>query len=183
MKTKLLIEKGRTSLVVDHGRGDWDDKQVLAAMELYEGTQCWTVIDIRLGERPSADPWSGSGVGEDFYSQWKPKSEAEAGEVKALLQDYQELADGTLIWCTYKNIIRGHFDINGLAPGAPNGIKRAIYHRKAEAMAKLLECKNFWENHTGTIAEGKIANPYSQPSASDIPVIFALRALQAKHGL
>lgn len=183
MKTKFLIEKGRTSLVVDHGKGAWDDKQVLAAMTHYDGTRCWTVIDIRLTDTPSADPWSGSGVGEDFYSQLKPKSEAEANEVKVLLKDYQELADGTLIWCTYKNIVRGHFDINGLAPGTPNGIKRPIYHRKAEAMAKLLECKAFWENHQGTIAEGKIPNPYSQPGASDIPVILAMNTLYAKHGL
>ena len=180
MKTKYFIEKGRTSLLVDHGKGSANDKQVLAAMTHYPGTRCWTVIDIRLEQTPSADPWSGSGTGEDFYSQWKPKSDDEAKVVKALLKDYQELPDGTLIWCTYKTIVRGHDQINGSAPASPNGIKRHIYHTKAEAMAKLMACRAFWEDHLGTIAEGKIPNPYRQPGESDIPLVLALKALEDK---
>lgn len=168
-------------MLVDHGRGELGDKQVLAAMTLYEGTRCWTVIDIRLCQIPTAHPWSGSGAGEDFYSEWKPKSDAESSEVKALLKEYQELADGTLIWCTYKDIVRGHSNINGYVPACPNEIQRNIYHTKAEAMQKLRECKAFWENHQGTIAAGRIENRYSQPGSSDVQVILAINALNAKY--
>lgn len=166
--------------MVAHEDGAANEKQVLAAMTHYEGTLCWTVIDIRLESKPSADPWSGSGTGEDFYSEWKPKCGDEARVVKGLLKDYQELPDGTLIWCTYKNIVQGHEKINGLAPGSPNGIKRKIYHTKAEAMARLQECKAFWEAHHGAIAEGKIPNPYRQPGETDIPLVLALKALEDK---
>lgn len=183
MKTKFSIEKGRVSLLVDHGKNADAEKQALAAMTLYEGTRCWTIIDIRLEKVPVAHPWSGSGDGEDFYSEWKPKSPAEADEVKALLSEYEERADGTLMWCTYKDIVRGSLAVNGYTPVSAHGLKRHIHHSKAEGMAKLREIKAFWEGHQGTIVEGAIHNPYSQPSASDIWLELTCKALCAKHGV
>lgn len=181
MKTKFSFEKGRISLLVDHGKNTEAEKQVLAAMTLYEGTRCWTVIDIRLEKAPVADPWSGSAI--DFFTELKPKSAAEADEVKAMLREYEERADGTLMWCTYKNIVRGELAINGYTPVSAYGLKRYVHHTKAAGMAKLREIKAFWEKHQGTIVEGAIHNPYSQPSASDVWMALTCKELLAKHGL
>ena len=183
MKTKFSIEKGRMSLLVDQGKNTDAEKQVLAAMTLSEGTRCWTVIDTRLNRVPVAHPWSGSEMAEDFNASWKPKSASEAEAVKAMLLEYEEREDGTLMWCTYRNIVRGKLDVKGYTPVTPHGIKLHIHHSKAEGMNKLREIKAFWENHQGTIAEGAIHNPYSQPSSSDIWLTLTCNELLAKHGL
>jgi hypothetical protein len=183
MKTKFSIEKGRISLLVDHGKNADAEKQVLAAMTLYEGTRCWTIIDIRLDKAPVADPWSGSGSGEDFFSELKPKSPAEAEDAKAMLNEYEERPDGTLMWCTYNSIVRGELAINGYTPVSPYGLKRYIHHNKSGGMDKLREIKAFWDNHQGTIVEGAISNPHGQPSVTEVWMALACKALLAKHGL
>jgi hypothetical protein len=183
MKTKFLFEKGRISLLVDHGKNTDAEKQVLAAMTLSEGTRCWTIIDIRLNKVPVAHPWSGSEMADDFNAHWKPKSPSEAEAVKAMLLEYEEREDGTLMWCTYRNIVRGDLGVKGYTPVSSRGLKLYTHHDKASGMAKLREMKAFWECHHGTIAEAAIHNPYSQPSSSDVWLTLTCEELLARHGL
>lgn len=177
MKTKFLQEKGRISLIVDHGKDKSAKKQVLAAMTLYEGTGCWTLIDIRLSSNPTAHPWSGSGNGEDFYSSYKPSSPEEAETIKGMLKEFQEQEDGTLRWCTYRNIVRGETSVNGYTPIQYVDFERHVLHSKSSAFEKLKDIQTFWEAHEGTIAQAKIPNPYAQPSDS----IVSMRLIIMEH--
>lgn len=165
MKTNILREIGRVSLVIDHGvPTTMENKQALAAMTLLEGTGCWSIIDIRLDDHPRADPWSASGSGEDFYSELKPKSPEQAIEIKAMLKEYQELEDGTLVWCSFRDIVRGEPGVNGYTPAGRKNFQPPVHHSRRQGLILLKEMQDFWEAHTGTLMDAKIDNPYAQPS-------------------
>lgn len=168
MKTKLAHEKGRISLLVDHGKDKSKEKMVLAAMTLFEGTGCWTLIDIRLSERPVAHPWSGSGNGEDFYASHRPETKEEAGFFKSRLREFEELEDGEIRWCTFRDIVRGECEIDGFAPGGYKEFRRPVFHKRAGALSLLKEIQVFWEGFEGSIADSTINNPFRQPRSSNI---------------
>lgn len=172
MKTKLSYEKGRISLVVDHGKDKSKEKMVLAAMTLFEGSGCWDVIDIRLEDNPVAHPWSGSGNGDDFYATFTPKTPEEADYARTQLKEYEELEDGSFRWCTFRGIVRGACEINGFAPGHYQTFKRPVFHNRADGLAYLKSTQEFWEGFEGRITESKLDNPYRQPTAMQIE--FAL---------
>jgi hypothetical protein len=175
MKTKLVHEKGTISLVVDHGdQAQEDNLQVLAAMNKTEGTQCWMVIDIRLTERPVANPSSGSCNAEDVFSHIKPISADQSAKSKSILKEYEELEDGTLVWCTFKNIVRGQPGVNGRVPWGPLNFHAPVYHSRKDALELLAEMQAFWEDHEGTIGEAKIENPFSQPRQSVVEMRFTM---------
>lgn len=181
MKTKLVHEKGCISLVVDHGaQATEDNKQVLAAMNKMEGTQCWMVIDIRLAERPVANPWSGSCNAEDVFSYIKPASAEQSVKAKSMLKEYEEREDGTLVWCTFKNIVRGEPGVNGRVPWGPLNFHAPVYHSRKDGLELLAQMHAFWEGHEGTIAEAKIDNPFSQPRQSVIEMRFTIEESQEK---
>jgi hypothetical protein len=182
VKTKFLRERGRVSLVVDTGEPTtMDNKQALAAMTLLEGTGCWSIIDIRLDDHPSADPWSASGFSEEFYSELKPESSEQAIEVKAMLKEYQELKDGTLVWCSFRDIVRGESGVNGFTPSGKNNFQPPVYHSRRQGLALLREIQEFWEAHAGTIEESKIDNPYSQPNASVVKSTLIFQKVMREH--
>jgi hypothetical protein len=182
VKTKFLRERGRVSLVVDTGEPTtMDNKQALAAMTLLEGTGCWSIIDIRLDDHPSADPWSASGFSEEFYSELKPESSEQAIEVKAMLKEYQELKDGTLVWCSFRDIVRGESGVNGFTPSGKNNFQPPVYHSRRQGLALLREIQEFWEAHAGTIEESKIDNPYSQPNAFVVKSTLIFQKVMREH--
>ncbi|MBI6885084.1 hypothetical protein [Pseudomonas putida] len=170
MKTKYLIEKGRISLVIDNGvRGE---KQVLAAMTLWEGTGVWSIVDIRLDKYATAHEYSGSGSADEFYGELTPKSEEERSRIKAMLHEYQELEDGRIIWCPMTSLVKGAYEIDGYAPPSPNGLRRAVHHTRDQGKAILKEIQAYWEAHEGTVAQAKIANPHAQPESDRIRNMF-----------
>lgn len=180
MKTKLTYEKGRISLVVDHGKDKTQEKMVLAAMTLFEGTRCWNVIDIRLEENPVAHPWSGSGSGEDFYATFTPKSPEESNYVRSQLKEYEELEDGSFRWCTFGGIVRGAYEIDNFAPGTYQTFRRPVFHNRADGLAYLKDTQTFWEGFEGKIADSKIDNPYAQPRESRLSWDLAVIRIEAR---
>lgn len=181
MKTKLIQEKGSISLIVDHGsEATKDNKQVLAAMNRMESSQCWMVIDVRLNERPAANPSSGTCNSEDVFSHLKPESPEQAITAKSMLKEFEEREDGTLVWCTFKNIVRGESGVNGKIPWGPGNFHPPVYHSKKDGLELLKEMQAFWEDHEGTIAEAKIDNPFSQPRDSFIEMRLSLEASEKR---
>ena len=180
MKTKLTYEKGRISLIVDHGKDTSREKMVLAAMTLFEGTGCWSIIDIRLEDNPVAHPWSGSGSGEDFYSTFVPKSADEATYARSQLKEYEELEDGSFRWCTFKGIVRGACEINDYAPGGYQTFRRPVFHNRTDGLAYLKETQTFWDSYEGKIADSKIPNPHVQPNETEISWGLAIKKIEAR---
>ena len=184
MKTRISHQKGRISLLIDQPIApSGEGKAVLAAMTMNEGTGCWFLIDIRLAPHPVAHQWSGSGKGDDFYSEMKPKTPAEAKAIKAMLKEYEEREDGTLIWCSFRDIVRGELGVNGYVPASYNDFHAPVYHSRASGLAKLKEIQAFWEQHAGTVAEAKIENPYAQPTSGDIEREFIFQRVMKKYAV
>jgi hypothetical protein len=184
LKTRITHRKGRISLIIDQPIApSGEGTAVLAAMTMMEGTGCWYLIDIRLSPRPVAHQWSGSGRGEDFYSEMKPKTPAEASAIKAMLKEYEEREDGTLIWCSFRDIVRGETGVKGYVPASYNDFHAPVYHSRAEGLAKLKEIQAFWVQHTGTVAEAKIENPCAQPTSSEIEGEFIFQRVMKKHAV
>lgn len=141
---------------------------VLAAMTMFGDSECWNVIDIRLEDHPAANPWSGSGSGEDFYSTYAPKTLEEAAYLRSILREYEELSDGTFRWCTFRGIVRGECEINGFAPGGYNDFRRPVFHSFRGGLTYLKETRVFWDSYEGSIRDSKIKNPYRQATETDV---------------
>lgn len=146
---------------------------VLGAMNLFEGTRCWYLIDVRLRDYPAAHPWSGSGGGDDFWSQLTAQSPEEAAYIKSSLREYEEVEPGTFRWCTFRGIVKGECEINGYAPPGYENFRRPVFHNRASALAYLKEAQTFWESYEGTIRDSKIENAHRQPTESDIRFGFS----------
>lgn len=168
MKTRLIYEKRCISLVVDHGKDKDKEKMVLGAMNLFEGTRCWYLIDVRLRDHPAAHPWSDSGSGDDFWSQLTAESPAEAAYIKSQLRECEEIEPGTFRWCTFRGIVRGEAEIDGYSPPGYEDFKRPVFHKRAGALAYLKEAQAFWESYEGMIRDSKIDNTHRQATESDI---------------
>ncbi|WP_199028449.1 hypothetical protein [Ralstonia sp. ASV6] len=162
VKTKLITEKGRISLVIDDPSKARDERDVVAAMTLHEGTGCWQLVDIRLSEHKKPSPFGGSMYADDFCARFLPDTPEDATVAKSLLREYKELEDGKLLWCTFDGIVRGEPEINGYAP--VRYFDQAGYFSKAGGLAKLAEIKSFWDSYQGDPATAKIPNPLRQPS-------------------
>jgi hypothetical protein len=184
LKTRITHRKNHIALIIDQPIApSGEGTAVLAAMTMMEGTGCWFLIDIRLGPRPVAHQWSGSGTAEYFYSEMKPNTPSEASAIKAMLKEYEEREDGTLIWCSFRNIVRGEVGVKGYVPPSYNNFHAPVYHSKSEGLAKLNEIQEFWAQHTGTVAEAQIENPYAQPTRSDIEREFIFQRVMKKHAV
>lgn len=168
MKTRLSYDKGYISLIVDH-QGDLSkDRAVLAAMTLLEGTGCWSIVDIRLDPDGYAHPWSGSLIAEDFQSSIVPESTQDAAYVKSRLKEYEEREDGRIVWCTYRDIVRGQTGVKGYIPVARHDFHASVYHSRAEGLAYLKDAKQFWDGYEGEIELAKIDNPFRQPGSTGL---------------
>lgn len=183
MKTRLSYDKGYISLIVDH-QGDLSkDRAVLAAMTLLEGTGCWSIVDIRLDPDGYAHPWSGSLIAEDFQSSIVPESTQDAAYVKSRLKEYEEREDGRIVWCTYRDIVRGQTGVKGYIPVARHDFHPPVYHSRSEGLAYLKDVKQFWEGYEGETQLAKINNPYKQPNATGLRSELLCRKLFKEKGL
>lgn len=167
MKTKIIREKFRVSLVLDDPtkkRGEYD---VVAAMTLYEGTGCWQLVDVRLGQYMRPHPYAGGLSADHFHASHSPDSPEEAEFVKLLLREYVEDKDGSLHWCSFEGIVRGQPTVKGYAPPS-FGQSQAGYFSQKDGLAKLKEIQEFWESYEGSPAAAKVDNPHRQPTQSSI---------------
>ena len=141
MKTKITRSKGYIALIIDNPK-EANDKDVLAAMTLHEGTGCWRLIDVRLAQYRSVSKYSGSCYADDFHAEYAPKSPEEAEFVKSLLREFEEHSDGSIHWCTFEGIVRGS------QTRRPTYISfdQAGFFSQIEGLAKMKEIKRFWES-------------------------------------
>lgn len=166
--TKLIRERGRISLVLDDPTVAEEDRAVVAAMTLYEGTGCWRLMDVRLSRHRVPSPYFGGLNADDLCASIKPESPAEAAYVKSRLREYQEEADGTILWCSFDGIVRGEATVNGHSPATYAGFDQAGYFGLRSGLKKLVEIKAFWETHHCAPKEARIANPFRQPGESQL---------------
>jgi len=179
MKTKLFEVNGYIALVVDEpGKSD-EEKDVLAAMTEYEGTECWQVVDIRLAAHRAPSKYAGGLIADVLHSTFKPDSLEDAAFIKSKLREFREDQDGTLHWCTFEGIVRGQPNINGYAP-AWISLHDAGYFSRADGLAQLLRIKSFWDEYEGDPGQGKIDNQLRQASESELRVLLHIHRLTAK---
>jgi hypothetical protein len=165
MKTRLSHERGRISLIIDHGDRT-KEKAVLAQMSHMEGTGCWSITDIRLSRQCTAHKYSCSEIAEDFHAHIIPESVEEAAFIKSRLREYHELENGTIVWCTFRNIVRGESSVKGYTPPTSTGFHPPVYHSRADGLAYLKALQVFWEGHEGPTEDAKVENPDNQPRES-----------------
>jgi hypothetical protein len=166
MKTRLSHEKGRVSLIIDHQGDLTKEKAVLAQMTHMEGTGCWSITDIRLSRECRAHQYSCSEIAEDFQAHIIPESPDEAAFIKSRLREYHELENGTILWCTFRNIVRGQSSVKGYTPPTSTGFHPPVYHSRADGLAYLKALKVFWDEHEGPTEAAKVVNPDNQPRES-----------------
>lgn len=182
-RTRIHYEKGRISLKLaspDTGWGQVGD--VLAAMTMMEGTGCWFLIDLRLAPLGKPNPYAGAGIGEDFYNEHLPESEDQATKLRATLSEYEERENGLFIWCSFRNIVRGQSSIKGYTPPGYNDFHPPVWHSRKEALDKLKVIQAFWEAHTGSVNEARIANPYLQPTSDQLMSRWTAENILRKSG-
>ena len=165
MKTKISHSKRRIELVVDKGASG-DQRKVLAAMTLFEGTGCWHLTDVRFTKYVKPNPYSGSVGADDYCASIQPENQAESDYIKSVLRECVELDSGEILWCTYHGIIKGHDSVNGYAPPSWCNFAPEGYFAKNEALAHLTEAQAYWESQPDNILETdewRLHNPLAQP--------------------
>lgn len=161
-KSKIIERQGQIALVlVNPNAVPWEQNRV-AEMTNYEGTDCWTLVDIRLKRYPQLSQYGCSTSAEDYHSIFTPVSNDEAQIVKSLLREYWEDANGGIHWCTFNGIVRGHPEVNGYSPIRYLNFDQSGYFSRKEAMLKMLVMKAFWDSHEGSLSEARIENPNKQ---------------------
>ncbi len=182
MKTKLIRDKRRVQLVLAEPNPEiLYDKGVVAGMTEDEGTGCWIIADIRLGQHLIANPYAGSISGEDFVSTYKPESSTEREFYLSRLKEVDEREDGTLLWCSYSGIVRGSQSVGGYTPATWMNFTPHVYHSYREGLEVLKEIRAFWDNYIGTIADAKIDNPHYQPTGSSIRSQLIMEQVLKEH--
>lgn len=173
-KTEIIEREGQIALVFsDPTVKPWQRNRV-SEMTEDEGTGCWQLIDIRLKSAPQLSPWGCSTGADDFHASFIPKDAHEALLVKAKLREYHEEADGSIHWCTFNGIVRGHTDIDGYRPIRYQNFHQAGYFNRAEGMTKLLAMKAFWDSHQGSLLDARIENPNLQPGESEMRLMLTV---------
>lgn len=170
MKIKQISEKGRVSLVLPEN-GD----SVVARLEHWEGTECWSLTDIRLA--PHSIPSAFSFVGaEQYHSTYTPNSIDESEFVKSKLRDYFIDDAGTYHWCTFAGIVKGEESIGGYSP-SKNKFAQGGYFSYKTGIAEINKIREFWSAFEGNIKEAKIANSLLQLSESEIRGEYSLHLI------
>lgn len=165
MKTRVLRRKGCVTLIADRGVSD-APHEVLACLQQMADSSNWFIVDIRLLERPVAHEFSGSPAAEDFCANIKPESEAERAFHISRLKEYVEQSDGSLMWCTYRNLWRGEQGIDDYIP--PSIVKPSIYMPFKTGLKNLQGIRDYWEAYSGLISDAKIENLHRQPREGDL---------------
>lgn len=173
MKTKIRYRRGQIALMLDDGSKDpWHESPRVAQMELYEGTGCWQLVDIRLAPYHTIkSPYSCSLSAEHYYAHYKPRDETEASALRKTLREYDEDEEG-FHWCTFHGIVRGHKTVRGYRPSWLTH-EFAGFFSRSESLSLLKEMQQWWEAYDGEYQAAKIPNPNIQPTQTDIWMRFA----------
>lgn len=156
------------ALVVDQPAEQGATPQVLAALTNMHDSACWYLVDIRLRKHPAANEFSGSGRAEDFQAHYRPETEAQRALIKAMVREYKELEDGTVIWCTYLGLVAGEKSVDGYTPVNREKFHPPLYHSEERGLELLQDLRAFWERFEGRIEDSAIENPRGQPSESEV---------------
>ncbi|WP_342366696.1 hypothetical protein ACOK4R_34650 (plasmid) [Pseudomonas fluorescens] len=165
MRTRTIRRKGQVSLVIDR-EDPSAPREVLASLQQMADSSNWFVIDIRLLQRPVAHEFSGSAAAEDFCAHLTPESAEERDFYVKKLDDYLEQQDGTLLWCTYRNMWRGEQGIDGYIP--PSIVLPHVYMTFKNGLKLMKDIQDYWESFEGKIADAKVENPYRQPREGEL---------------
>lgn len=164
MRTRFTRSRGWIALLADDKKYPKDEAPVLAAMTLHEGTGCWQLTDIRLSLHKKPSRYSGSLNADVLCAHIKPETPEAADYVKSQLREYKELEDGTILWCTFDGIVRGHREVSGYRPPSWEDSDQAGYFSQAEGLAKLKEMQAAWDSIDSLDSNWRIDNPLRQMS-------------------
>lgn len=179
-KSEIIEREGHIALVLaDPAVAAWERNRV-AEMTEDEGTDCWRVVDIRLKRFPQLSMYGCSTGADVYHASFTPDTEAEARLVKPMLREYREDADGSIHWCTFDGIVRGHPEVDGYRPRRYLDFDQAGYFSRDEGMAKLLEMKAFWDVYDGSLVDARIENPHRQVSDSEVQGLIIMERMNAE---
>lgn len=161
MKTKISSQRGQYYELVVVEKVPANERRVLAAMTLFEGTGLWMVTDIRLHRHRRPSPYSGGLFADDIHCSYTAKNKRELAIAKGLLREYTEYGNGRLEWSTFEGLVKGPRQEEPTSFGNHNGIG---YFSRTEGLDYLREVQAFWEQCSDDPENVKIHNPYRQPS-------------------
>lgn len=168
MKVKLAKRKGYYRLVVDdkeiNAKYNCTQKEpiVLAILSGWEGTECWSLQDLRLCHVIYPSQYLSSSNVQSFT----PKNEEENSWVTSSLKQYEKRGD-EYAWSTFNGIVA--FGDKTFDPDVPSYVSRSLQGcwSFAEGMKKFNEIREFWEAFDGNDLEStKMVNPNFQPSSN-----------------
>lgn len=176
MRTKIIRQRNRyIALVIDDPKKKNDDKDVLAAMTLYEGTGCWRLVDVRLSKYRTPNPYAGGLMADDLRAYLKPDNAEDAEYIKSRLREFKEYEDGSIMWCSFDGIVKGSPSVKGYTPRVYAAFDQAGFFSQAEGLAKLQEIQLFWDNVPDLNYKWRIDNPHRQPTLSSIMSEIVMR--------
>jgi hypothetical protein len=168
MKVKLAKRKGYYRLVVDdkdiNKKYDCTQKQpiVLACLSGWEGTECWSLHDMRLSHVIYPSPYLDS----SNIQSYTPQNEEEESWLISALKQYEK-QDDKYVWSTFNGVVA--FGDKTFDPDVPSYVSRSLQGcwSFAEGMKKFNEIREFWENFSGDdLKSTQIVNPNFQPSSN-----------------
>lgn len=167
-KSEVIEREGHIVLVLaDPSVAPWKRNRV-AEMTEDEGTGCWMLVDIRLKRFPQLSVYGCSTGADAYHASFAPENDGEAKMIKSMLREYREDADGSIHWCSFDGIVRGHPEVDGYRPIRYLNFNQSGGFSREEGMEKLLEMKAFWDVHDGSLANARIDNPHRQLSQSEV---------------
>ncbi len=181
MKTKIIKKSGYIELVLDEPCDEVQfGKGVLAGMTQFDDINCWLVSDMRLSNFIQCTPYTASISADDYCSTLKPENPIQRSFVLKHLREYQEMDDGTLVWCTFNKMVVGKTHINGNCPASRYGFHPPIFHSKKDGLEILRALQSFWNEYQGTLRESKVTYPRLQKNASLILMEYRAHELRQK---
>ena len=173
------MRRGQIALIlVNPDMKPWESDRV-ALMELYEGTRCWQLVDVRLATYRAPGQYMNASA-DDYHAMYKPDTPENATEVRTMLHEYTEDTDGTFHWCSFEGIVRGHPTIDGYRPSW-HLTDQAGYFKRSEGLALMKEMQAWWEAYDGDPKLAKIDNPNRQMIETRIMSHFIMKDILAKH--
>jgi hypothetical protein len=179
MKTRIIHKPDQIQLVIDNPAKPKGWHDVLAAMELYEGTGCWQLMDIRLSKLKKPGPYACALHAEVLCASFEPKTKEDADFIKSFLREYQEQPDGEIVWCTFDGIVRGAPEIRGRKPDLAQS-HQAGYFSRADGLAELKKTKEFWDNIESLDSNWRIENPHLQPTEHGVTLALLTHKQKSK---
>ena len=181
MKTKIIKKPNYIELVLDEHCDEVKfGKGVLAGMTQFEDMNCWVVTDMRLSNLIQCTPYTASISADDYCSTLKPDNPNQRSFMLKHLREYQEMNDGTIVWCTFNKMVVGKSHINGERPVSSYGFNPPIFHSKKDGFEILLALQAFWNEYQGTLRESKVAYPRLQKNASQLLMEYSAHKLIQK---